>query len=229
VTEPTWTPSDVDPVLEVSGVTFSYGERPVLEGVSLDISSGEFVALTGGNGSGKSTLIKVALGLLAPQRGTVTVFGKPLEELEDRWRLGYVPQRARVEADLPATVEEIVRTGRLPNGRWWRRAKGEDQDAVDHALEIAGLEDLRSKRMSGLSGGQQQRAFVARALASLPHLLVLDEPTAGIDAEAQERFRETLVHHVRVHHGAVLLVTHALEPVASDVDRVLVMAKGVLA
>lgn len=228
MSEPLWIASDIDPVLELSDASFSYGDRPVLDGVSLEIRSGEFVALTGGNGSGKSTLVKAALGLLEVDRGTVRVFGEPPRELTQPWRLGYVPQRARVEPDLPATVEEIVATGRLPNRRWWSRRQEGDGEAVDHALQIAGLEDLRSQRMSRLSGGQQQRAFIARALASLPQLLVLDEPTAGIDAEAQAHFRDTLVHHVRVHHGAVLLVTHDLEPVSSDVDRVLVMAEGKL-
>jgi zinc transport system ATP-binding protein len=226
MTEPEFIPPAPGPLLQLEDVSFAYDERVVLDRVSLEVHGGEFVALAGANGSGKSTLIKVALGLLRPSWGRVRILGSDPRYLDERWRLGYVPQRPRLENDLPATVEEVVATGRLPVGRWWRRVRPDDREGVDHALRIAGLEDLRRARMSKLSGGQQQRCFIARALASMPQLLILDEPTAGIDAEAQDRFRDTLVHHVRVHQGAVLLVTHDLGPVTDDVDRVITLKQG---
>ena len=214
------------PILELTNVSFSYGEQRVLDGVDLQVLEKEFVALTGDNGSGKTTLLRVALDLLRPTTGTALVFGQPLRTMRDRSRIGYVPQRPRVDADLPATVTEIVSTGRLSDGRWWRRRTAADRDAIDHAISIAGLEFAADSQLTRLSGGQQQRAFIARALASRPELLVLDEPTTGVDADSQRRFRDALVHHVRVHGGAVLLVTHDIAPVADDLDRVVTMRDG---
>lgn len=229
VAEPHPFASSATPLLETVDVSFAYGERRILDRVSMTVYQREFVALTGANGSGKSTLIRIALGLLRPHAGAVLLFGTDVCDLGDRGRLGYVPQRPQVDLELPATVEEIVSTGRLACRQWWRRPRPDDRDAVDHALSIAGLNDLVSSRVDKLSGGQLQRVFIARALASMPQLLVLDEPTTGVDAQAHARFREALVHHVRVHVGAVLLVTHELEPVAADVDRVLVLKDGQLA
>ena len=220
-------PSPV-PLLSVDDVSFRYGDHLVLDSVSLEISSREFVALTGDNGSGKTTLIKTILGLLRPSSGTVRVFSTDLHSLKDRSRLGYVPQRPRVDADLPATVTEIVATGRLSDGGWWRRRGARDREAIAHAIAIAGLEEQATAPIATLSGGQQQRTFIARALASTPELLILDEPTTGVDAESQRRFRDALVHHVRVHGGAVLLVTHDVQPVAADLDRILQMKDGKL-
>jgi zinc transport system ATP-binding protein len=125
------------------------------------------------------------------------------------------------------TVEEIVAAGRLSDGRWWRRLGPSDGDAIDHALEVVGLSDQRSERAAKLSGGQQQRAFIARALASRPQLLVLDEPVAGVDVQAQTRFREALVHHARVHDGGILLVTHEIEPVREAIDRLVLINRSV--
>ncbi|HVE92957.1 MAG TPA: metal ABC transporter ATP-binding protein [Actinomycetota bacterium] len=210
-------------VLTARGLRFSRGDAPVLDDVSLEVRRGEFVALVGPNGAGKTTLLKVLLGLLQPQSGQVLLFGQDPRDMKDRQLIGYVPQRPGVAAGLPATVEEVVTTGRLSSRRWWRRAARQDRDAVDHALMAVGLESDRHRRVSELSGGEQQRAFIARAMASDPQLLVLDEPVAGVDAEAQERFRESVVHHVRDHEGAVLLVSHELGAVASDLDRVIVL------
>jgi zinc transport system ATP-binding protein len=213
--------------MRAEGVSFAYNGELVLSDVSVDVGRGEFVALVGPNGSGKTTLLKVILGLLRPTSGRATLFGEDPESFRDRWRLGYVPQRPQLAGGLPATVEEIVTTGRLARGRWWRRLRATDHEAIDHALRIVELDGLRDRRVSELSGGQQQRAFIARALASEPELLVLDEPIAGVDAEAQGRFRDALVHHVRVHDGSVLLVSHELGSVAADLDRVIVLRNRV--
>jgi zinc transport system ATP-binding protein len=215
-------------VLAARGVSFAYGTELVLERVSLEVRAGEFAALAGPNGSGKSTLLRILLGLLAPQSGAVSVFGAAPRDLRERWRVGYVPQRPRIAPDLPATVEEVVATGRLPKQGWWRRRRADDRDAVDHALESVALTDHRRKRLSELSGGQQQRALIARALAADPELLVLDEPIAGVDVESQQLFRDSLVHLVEEHHAAVLLVSHELGAVADDLDHVIVLKHRVL-
>jgi zinc transport system ATP-binding protein len=198
----------------------------VIDRVNLSIAPGEFVALVGPNGSGKSTLVRCLLGLLRPHAGTVRIFGVAPERLADRGRLGYVPQRAAVARELPATVEEVVAAGRLARRGWRRRFRPEDRVEVEHALESVALLDLRRRRVRELSGGQQQRAFIAKALASQPELLVLDEPVAGVDAESQRRFRDSLTHLVHEHGAAVLLVSHELGAVAEDLHRVVVLRQG---
>jgi zinc transport system ATP-binding protein len=221
-------PGPASCVLRAEGVSFSFGTEPVLQDVSLSIRPGEFAALAGPNGSGKSTLLRIALGLLRPDAGTVTLFGHTPHRLRDRWRIGYVPQRLRIAPDLPATVEEVVAAGRLPRQGWWRRRRAEDRDAIDHALESVALEGHRKRRLGELSGGQQQRALIAKALAAEPELLVLDEPIAGVDVESQALFRDSLVHLVREHAAAVLLVSHELGAVADDLDHLIVLKRRVV-
>ena len=216
------------PIVEARGVRFAYGRTPVLAGVNLSVHAGEFVALVGPNASGKSTLLRVLLGALRPQAGSVTLFGSPPREFHERWRLGYVPQRPSLASEVPATVEEIVATGRLQQGRWWRRMDWQDRQAVRHALVSVGLAEEATRPLNELSGGQQQRAFIARAFVSEPQLLVLDEPIAGVDAESQRRFRDSIVHLIEDHGAGVLLVSHELSAVAHDVDRVVVLKGTVL-
>jgi zinc transport system ATP-binding protein len=173
-------------------------------------------------------LLRVLLGLLAPDAGSVRIFGEDPRHLKQRWRVGYVPQRPTVERELPATVDEVVTAGRLARRGWQRRLTNEDRAAIDHALEEVALTSLRDRRVSELSGGQQQRAFIAKALAGEPRLLVADEPVAGVDAESQRRFRDSLTHLVASHEAAVLLVSHELGAVADDLDRVVVLKRRVL-
>ena len=221
-------PSPAEPLLAVDGVSFAYGANRVLDGVSFRVDPGEFVALVGPNGSGKSTLLRVVLGLLRAGAGTVRLFGEEPSRLRDRGRLGYVPQRPALAGDLPATVEEVVRTGRLARAGWRGRFGDDDRRAIEHAMESVALDDLRRRRVASLSGGQQQRAFIARAFASDPELLVLDEPVAGVDAESQRRFADSLDHLRREHGAGVLLVSHELGAVADSLDRVIVLKQRVL-
>ena len=213
-------------VLRLDGISFSYRDDLVLDDVSFEVAAGEFVALAGANGSGKSTLIRVVLGLLAPARGEVALLGSRPRQLRERWRVGYVPQRPPSPDLLPATVRDVVTAGRLPRRGWWRRISAADRAAVDRAIETAGLADRADRRLSGLSGGQQQRAFIAKALATEPDLLILDEPTAGVDADSQRRFRDALVDLVGNRGAAVVLVSHELGAVAEDLDRVLLLRHG---
>jgi zinc transport system ATP-binding protein len=215
-------------ILTTRDLTFGYGRTPVLRDITMSVSAGEFVALVGPNGSGKSTLLRLLLGSMSPQAGTVSLFGSPPADFRDRWRLGYVPQRPALGTEVPATVEEIVASGRLGRGRSWRSLADADREAVLHAIDSVGLGSLSRRPLGELSGGQQQRAFIARAFASEPDLLVLDEPIAGVDAEAQRRFRDSLVHLIGDHGSGVLLVSHELSAVANDVDRVIVLKQRVL-
>ncbi|HUQ63825.1 MAG TPA: metal ABC transporter ATP-binding protein [Acidimicrobiales bacterium] len=214
--------------IDVDAVSFSYGREAVLDAVSLRVGAGEFVALAGPNGSGKSTLVRVILGLAHPASGSVRILGSPTGALHERWRIGYVPQRPPVIEGVPVTIREAVASGRVARRGWRRRLGADDYTEVDHALASVALDHLADSKLSELSGGQQQRAFIARALVNQPDLLVLDEPVAGVDAESQERFRASLVHMVRNHGTAVLLVSHELGAVANDLDRLLVLRRGSL-
>jgi zinc transport system ATP-binding protein len=216
------------PVASLDDVWFGYGADPVLAGVTLELCAGEFVALVGPNGSGKSTLLRTLVGSLEPDRGSVRLFGDDPRALRERWRLGYVPQRPTLADGVAATVEDVVAAGRLARSGWYRRRRAADGPIIDHALEAVGLADRRRAKVADLSGGQQQRAFIARAMAGEPELLVLDEPVAGVDAESQRLFRDSLLDLVHHHHGTVLLVSHELGAVADALDRVIVLKQRVL-
>ncbi len=214
-------------ILSAEGVSYALGGVPILEAAGLHLRRGEFVALVGPNGSGKSTFVKILLGL-TPAAGDVRLFGSPPARFHERWRIGYVPQRPQLAGEHVASVEEVVASGRLSRRGWWRHLSGPDREAVEHALESVALLDLRDRRVSELSIGQQQRVFIARAFASEPELLVLDEPVAGVDAESQRRFRESILHSIQDHDAGVLLVSHELGAVAQDLDRVVVLKRRVL-
>jgi zinc transport system ATP-binding protein len=221
-------PAAESPLVEARHVHFAYGNTRVLDDVSVAVGRGEFVALVGPNGSGKSTLLKVLLGLLRPTSGTARMFGQDPEAFTERWRLGYVPQRPELTSEIPATVEEVVAAGRLSRGGWWRRMGRPDRTIIRHAIDSVALDPERTRAVNELSGGQQQRTFIARAFASEPDLLILDEPIAGIDRESQSRFRDSLIHLKTEHGAGVLLVSHELSAVARDLDRVIVLKHRVL-
>lgn len=213
-------------VLEAEALSFAYPRQVVLDRTSLEVGEGEFVALVGPNGSGKSTLLRLLLGLTRPQAGEVRLFGRSPADLRERWRVGYVPQRPMQSEALPTTVEEVVAGGRLARRGWHRRLTAEDWRQVEEAIAMVSLSELRRRPVGEMSVGQQQRAWIARAFAAQPDLLVLDEPVAGVDAESQRRFRDSLVQQVRERRAAVLLVSHELGAVANDLDRVLVLRRG---
>ncbi|QIA27708.1 metal ABC transporter ATP-binding protein [Thermaerobacter sp. PB12/4term] len=207
------------PVLELDGVHFAYDGRPVLEDVSLRVFPGELVGLIGPNGSGKTTLLRLALGLLRPQAGTVRLFGQPTAQFRDWGRVAYVPQRATLQSGVPATVREVVHTGRLHGPRLWRPWSAADEAAVARALREVDLENLADEPVARLSGGQAQRVLLARALAGDPALLLLDEPTVGIDPGAQERFL-VLLRRLREERGvAMVLVSHDVGAISQEVTR----------
>ncbi len=215
------------PAVEATAVTCRFGADVVVDAVDLRIAPSEFVALVGPNGSGKSTLARALLGL-RPCDGTVRLFGRSPAAARRDGLVAFVPQRGRAAPVVPATVAEVVAAGRLGARRWWRRFHPADVAAVDHALEAVALTDLARRPVAELSGGQQQRVLIARALVSDPALLVLDEPVAGVDATSQRRFRDALVHLTRHHGTAVLLISHELSAVASELDRVVVLRHRVV-
>jgi zinc transport system ATP-binding protein len=213
-------------VIAATGVSAGYVGEQVLGPVDLEVAPGEFVALVGPNGSGKTTLLRVLLGLKEPSGGEVLLFGGP-PSAERRSRIGFVPQRLNLPADLPATVEEVVRLGRL-GPRWWSRFGKHDHQVVASAIGTVGLSEHRHKRVGELSGGQQQRVLIAKALATEPDLLILDEPTAGVDAGSQRAFRDALRQVMRGRSASILLVSHELSAVAEDLDRILILKRRIV-
>jgi zinc transport system ATP-binding protein len=207
----------VNPLVELEAVSFAYGDVRVLDDINLVVQPGEFLGLIGPNGSGKTTLIRVALGLLPPAAGQVRLFGEALGGFREWGRLGYVPQKLTLDPALPATVEEVVATGLLPTRSRLARAARRDRARVREVLAQAGMEAHASARMGALSAGQQQRVLIARALVTAPELLVLDEPTGGVDPEAQTSFY-ALLRELNRHRGVTLvLVSHDIGVVAQEV------------
>ncbi|SCL67930.1 zinc transport system ATP-binding protein [Micromonospora citrea] len=213
------------PVITVAHGVVGYDGRPVLRDVSLTVTAGEVVAVLGANGSGKSTLIRAALGLVPLSSGSVTLFDRPLRRFRQWHRIGYVPQRLGAGSGVPATVREVVASGRLARRGVLRPPGRADRAAVDAALESVGLADRARDPVATLSGGQQQRTLIARALAGQPELLVLDEPTAGVDAASQEAFAGALRDFV-ADGGTVLLVAHELGPLRPLISRAVVVHQG---
>ena len=201
------------------------GGRPVLRHVDLRVEAGEFVALMGANGSGKSTLVRALVGLRPLTSGRLRLFDSDLERFHSWARVGYVPQRGGAASGVPASVWEVVASGRLTRRRLLRPLGAADRAAIRDALEVVGLSDRAGDGVSQLSGGQQQRVLIARALAGEPELFFLDEPTAGVDLANQEAFAHAL--SVLKSRGAtIVLVAHELGPLAGLVDRSVVMRHG---
>ncbi|MFG2104804.1 metal ABC transporter ATP-binding protein [Micromonospora echinaurantiaca] len=213
------------PVITVTHGVVGYDGRPVLRDVSLTVTAGEVVAVLGANGSGKSTLIRAVLGLVPLSAGSVTLFDRPLRRFRQWHRIGYVPQRLGAGGGVPATVREVVASGRLARRGVLRPPGAADRAAVDAALAAVGLADRARDPVATLSGGQQQRTLIARALAGRPELLVLDEPTAGVDAHSQEEFAGALRDFV-AGGGTVLLVAHELGPLRPLISRAVVVHEG---
>ncbi|GHJ45363.1 ABC transporter [Catellatospora sp. TT07R-123] len=215
-------------VLAIDHGAVVYGERPVLRDLNLYVAPGEVVAILGANGSGKSTLVRAALGLVPLAAGEVTLFGVPRRRFRQWHRIGYVPQRLGAGGGVPASVGEVVASGRLAARGFLRPRRSGDRRAVTDALTAVGLTDREHDPVASLSGGQQQRTLIARALAGQPDLLVLDEPTAGVDAASQEAFARALRDFV-TGGGTVLLVAHELGPLEPVISRAVVVHDGVIA
>jgi zinc transport system ATP-binding protein len=213
------------PVVELSRTVAGYTEQAVLHEISLRVDQGQVLAILGANGSGKSTLLRALLGLLPLTSGTVQLFGTPLHRFRQRHRIGYVPQRLGAGSGIPVTVSELVSSGRLTRRRLLRPRRSADRQAVAQAIAAVGLTDQAGEQVHQLSGGQQQRAMIARALAAQPDLLVLDEPTAGVDAQSQVAFAAVL-RDFAAGGGTVVLVAHELGPLDPLVDRVVVLHEG---
>jgi zinc transport system ATP-binding protein len=206
--------------LQLENVTFAYGHAPpALRNVDLRVERGEFVAIAGPNGGGKTTLVRLVVGLEEPTSGSVKLFVR---------KVGYLPQRAQAGIDAPVTVRELVTAGRASRTRLLGPLSGADRKAVRQAIDRVALTPQGDRRLSTLSGGQQQRAFIAKALAAEPELLVLDEPTTGVDVEAQDAIA-ALLQRLRTELAmTILYVSHEFGAVERFVARIVLVREGIV-
>jgi zinc transport system ATP-binding protein len=212
------------PLLKVEDVCFSYQDgMEILHRVNLEIYTDEFIGIIGPNGGGKTTLLKLIMGFLKPTHGQISIFGKKPQESFDQF--SYVPQNLRYDKEFPISVLELVLSGRLSHLPWYGFYRRKDKQAALDALEQVGLSDFGSRSFGSLSGGQAQRVLIARALVSEPKILLLDEPTANVDSQAETDIY-ALLNELRK-KMTILMVTHDLKTAIHQVDRVLVVQKEI--
>jgi len=209
----------VTAIVDLDGVTFSYGDTVAVRDVSLTVDRGDFLGLVGPNGSGKTTLLHLMLGLHTPDEGSVALFGRPIDQFDDGGRIGYVSQKATSRGGaMPVTVRECVTMGRFAHAGFGRLTDA-DRAAVDDAISTVGIGDLSDRLLTELSGGQKQRAYIARALASDADLLALDEPTVGVDAESRDAFY-ALLADLNDDGITIILIEHDIGVVTDRASRI---------
>jgi zinc transport system ATP-binding protein len=212
-------------IVSMTSASFGYADRAVVTGITLNIEAGEVVAILGPNGSGKSTLVKGLLGLNDHLSGQVALFGVPIDQFRDHVRLGYVPQRHSLSTSVRATVAEIVAIGRLPHQNWLGRPNRHDRRIIGDSLALVGLSDRTAVDVSTLSGGQQRRVLIARALAAQPDVLIMDEPTAGVDRASQDVLSQVLAR-LAGQGATMLIVTHELQALRGVLTRIVELDGG---
>jgi zinc transport system ATP-binding protein len=212
-------------LIEFQNVALGYGRKAVLASVNLAIEEGDFLGIVGPNGSGKSTLLKGLLGILKPQSGLI-IFKNTNGSLNGRPRFGYVPQRGQLDEIYPLSVAEIVMMGRFAQIGKLRKPKQIDHEKMRESLQHLGITDLAETQYADLSGGLKQRTLIARALVSDPEILVLDEPTDGLDFPSQHAIRKMISHFHSAHNMTVIMVSHHLNEVAAQVKKLALVQSG---
>ncbi len=214
------------PVINIENVHYRYDHELVLNHINLNIPQGSFLAIVGPNGSGKSTLLKLILGLLKLRSGSISLFGVPIQKFKEWDRIGYVSQKANsFNSGFPATVYEVVSSGITKKVGLFRRLQTHHHKEILAAIESVGLTDFLKRNIGELSGGQQQRAFIARALVSKPDILILDEPTVGVDSENVQSFYDMLDYLNKELGITLLLVTHDVGAISNKVSHVACLNK----
>jgi len=208
------------PLFDVKNLNFGVRGQTILQNISFEIFNGEYIAIIGPNGGGKTTLTRMLLGLEKPTSGTIKVFGQKLKDFKEWHKIGYVPQRAsHVDANFPATAQDIVNMGRIAKRGIFAGLTKEDKAVVHDAMVKMDILDLKDKMVGTLSGGQRQRVMIARALASSPEVLILDEPNTGVDVASQQRFYKLLAKLNKEEGLTILFITHDIGVIADDIGR----------
>lgn len=217
------------PIFDVDNLMLSINGQVILENISLQIKRGEYTALIGPNGGGKTTLIRILLGLKKADSGEIRLFGVPQKHFKEWERIGYVPQRAaQVDLNFPATVLEVVKMGRIARLGLFGRESEADRQAVEEAMKKMDVANLKDKLIGMLSGGQRQRVMIARALASEPEVLILDEPNTGVDVVSQQRFYALLRELNAEEKLTILFITHDIGVIADDIGRLFTVNRSLL-
>ncbi len=208
------------PIIQLKDISFAYTTTDVVKDISFEINEGDFVGLIGPNGSGKTTLLKIMLGILKPRKGEILILQKNINVFNEWFKIGYVPQKAtNIAKDFPATAEEIVSMGLLSIKKIPKIMTKEDKLKINEALKIVKMTAFAKTRITELSGGQQQRILIAKALVTNPKILLLDEPTTGVDQENQTSFYE-LLGKLNKTGITIVLVTHDIGRITDHVTKV---------
>jgi zinc transport system ATP-binding protein len=217
-----------DSIISIENVSFRYNNRNVIDHLNFNVYQRDFVGLIGSNGAGKTTLLRMIVSLMLPDQGNIRLFGQPLSQFKDWERIGYVPQKNSFNPLFPATVREVVLSGVYGKKKMFRRVNKMDLQKCEDAMHALRVEDIADRRIGQLSGGQQQRVFLARALINNPDLLILDEPTAGIDSETQDNFFH-MIRHMHQHHNITfLMVSHDIDMMYAYLGQEPVITSGKL-
>jgi len=206
-------------IIEVENVSFAYsGDENVLQNITLSIHRGDYIGLVGPNGAGKTTLLKIMLNLLSPKNGLVKLFGQDIQTFKDWQKIAYVPQKAvNFDVNFPATASEVVSMGINTKIKLFNRTTMEDRKAVEDAIKQVDMWKYKDRLIGDLSGGQQQRVFIARALVNRPEIIFLDEPTTGVDKQAQDEFYKLLQKLNKEEGITLVLVSHNIDRLIKEV------------
>jgi zinc transport system ATP-binding protein len=207
-------------IIKLEKVSFSYSLEEVIKDITLEIHKGDYVGIVGPNGGGKTTLLKLMLGLVKPTEGKITLFDKDIKDFKSWSRIGYVPQKTYIEMNFPVTVEELVAMGRFGKRGLFHFPTKEDKEKTLQALTQVDMIDYKSRQINNLSGGQQQRVFIARALATEPEIIFLDEPTVGVDVKTQKQFYTLLRKLNKELNLTLVLISHELDVVSHEATEI---------
>ena len=210
------------PVIRVEDLNYQVGKQKILSHISFDVEQGDYVALLGPNGGGKTALAKAILGLIVPNSGTIEIFGENRNSFKSWYKIGYVPQNVSLfDNNFPLSVYEAVSLGLAAKKSWFSRLTEKDKQQIEAVISTASIGTLREKNIFELSGGQRQRVMIARALVSQPEILILDEPSTGVDIASQHKFYDFLRKLNKEKNLTIIFITHDLGVIADDVTHVL--------
>lgn len=216
-------------LININNLSFAYDQKEILKNINLKLEAGDFLAISGENGSGKTTLVKILTKELPVKRGFVEIFGEDINDFDNFQKVGYVPQlNESSNIAFPLTCREYVILNLYNNFGKFKRPTRENMKTVEDIFSILNIENLIDKPFNKLSGGQQQRVMIARCLVNNPDVLILDEPTVGIDQANKEDFLDLLLHLNKKHSLSIIIISHEMEFIKNYVNKVVVLKEGMI-